>query len=194
MTFVAAGEFKALMSLVFVFFCSESDLRNGHKAVKFANIAIKQINTPVADFFGTLAAAFAAIGDFKKAVYFCKEAQKIFPTANRKTMLSKFLANEIYIDYFDPPERDENTFSKGYGKTKWRMTKLRVISLYQEATFSNNDLMILPAVQIAGLEAKVSLHFFNDMLYKAVIHLDNIKISSVQKENLEKSPEYLTAG
>jgi len=166
--------------------CPESDLRNGHKAVKFANIAIKQINTPVADFLGTLAAAFAATGEFKKAEYFCREAQKIFPTTERKTMLLKFLANEIYIDYSDPPEKDENTFSKGYGKTKWGMTKLRIMSLYQEATFSDNDLMILPSVQIAGLKAKVNLHFFNDMLYKAVIHLDNIRISSVQKENLEK--------
>ena len=101
-------------------------------------------------------------------------------------MLSKFLVNEIYIDYYGPPEKDENTFPKGYGKTKWGMTKLRVISLYQEATFSDNDLMILPSVQLAGLKAKVSLHFFNDMLYKAVIDFDNNKISSAQKEDLER--------
>ena len=167
--------------------CPDPNIRDGNKAVEYARIAIQKPNTLVADFSDTLAAAYAAKGDFKKAVHFCEEAQKIFPTANRKMMLKKFRANQIFVDYSDPPVKDETTFSKGYGKTKWGMTKLFVLSLYPEAKFNNNDLLILPEAEIAGLNAKVSFHFFNDMLYKTVINLEKTKISDVQKKYLENN-------
>lgn len=167
--------------------CPDSNIRDGNKAVEYARIAIQKPSTPVADFIGTLAAAYAARGDYKRVVYFCQKAQKIFPTANRKIMLKKFRANQMFVDYSDPPVKDETTFSKGYGKTKWGMTKLFVLSLYPEAKFNNNDLLILPEAEIAGLNAKVSFHFFNDMLYKAVIYLEKNKISADKKKDLENN-------
>lgn len=166
--------------------CPDPNIRDGKKAVEYARIAIENTNTPVADFIGTLAAAYATKGDYRKAVYFCKEAQKIFPTANRKIMLKKFLSKKNYIDYYDPPVKSETIYSKGFGKTKWGMTKLYVISLYPEATFSNNDHLILPGAEIAGLNATVHLHFFNDMLYKAAIHFEKDKVFYDGKKYLEK--------
>ena len=78
--------------------CPDPNIRDGKKAVEYARIAIQKPNTPVADFIGTLAAAYAAKGDFKRAIYFCEEAQKILPTANRKIMIKKFRANQLFID------------------------------------------------------------------------------------------------
>jgi tetratricopeptide (TPR) repeat protein len=164
----------------------DKTIRDGSRAIEYSKLAIANIKTPVADFYGTLAAALAADAQYEKAIAICNLAQEIRPTEMRKQMLAQFKLGKPYIDYADPPKKEDSISSEGYGRTKWGMSKIRIMILYPAVEVSSNDLLILEGENVAGLNASVAFHFLHDMLYKASVAFNQKAFGQEKNKLLQK--------
>ena len=166
--------------------CPEKEFRNGAKALKYAKLAIENTGVPVADFHGTLAAAYAANSEFDKAVLACKKAIELYPDERRKEMLQQFMAKKPYINSSDPPNKEDAISLEGYGKAKWGMSKIEVWDFYPNAEIKNNDLLITYDETFLNRKAILRFYFFNDMLYRVKISFAKKKMSTAYQLNIEK--------
>ena len=63
--------------------CPDASVRNGKEAVEEATLAYKQTGGTSAKVMGTLAASYAEVGDFKRAVEWQEKAQKAYTVQER---------------------------------------------------------------------------------------------------------------
>ena len=166
--------------------CPDEKVRNGSLAIKYSKMALENTKVDIADFYGTLAAAYAANAEYDKAVVLCKEADQIYPDVIRQQMLKHFVARKPFIDHSDPPRKENQISSEGYGKARWGMSKIGVIVLYPEAKVRNNSILVLESQELSIVKGVVELHFVNDMLYKATVHLNQKNISEEDENYLKK--------
>jgi tetratricopeptide (TPR) repeat protein len=166
--------------------CPEEEFRNGAKAVKYAKRAIENTGVPVADFYGTLAAAYAANSEFDNAVLACKKAIELYPDERRKEMLQQFMAKKPYINSSNPRQKEDAISLEGYGKAKWGMNKIEVWDLYPNAEIKNNDLLITYGETFFNRKAILRFYFFNDMLYRVKTSFTKKKMSTEYQQSLEK--------
>jgi tetratricopeptide (TPR) repeat protein len=168
--------------------CPDTSVRNGPAAIRYANMAIANTKIDVADFMGTLAAAYAANGQFMQATLLCQDAYMIYPTQERKEMLTLFQSRKPYIDTGDTPNKQEHISSEGFGETRWGITKMQVISLYPKVKIKHNDLLVSDHEVFAGKDVRLEFYFFYDMLFRVDVdfHPDRL-----DKSNRQVAEDYL---
>jgi tetratricopeptide (TPR) repeat protein len=176
--------------------CPDEKLRDGRRAIEYARRAIQVPKVEVPDFINTLAAAYAAAGDFDAAVRLCRKSLEMWPREEFKEMLRCFLAGSAYTRKGPPPEKSEFLSAEGFGEAKWGMTKLDVLEVFPESAIQNNDVVFARRENGRGSRTAMALHFRFDMLYRvqvaavgvqeADIETDFIKAASNGKETMKK--------
>jgi tetratricopeptide (TPR) repeat protein len=162
--------------------CPDEKLRDGQRAIEFARQAIKVPKVEVPDFINTLAAAYAAAGDFDTAVRLCRKSVEMWPRDVFKEMLRCYLEKTLFIAHGPTARVEEFVSAEGCGKAKWGMSKLDVREVFPESVMKSNDVVMVRRESARGCRTTMVLHFRYDMLYRAQVVASGIREADIEKE------------
>jgi len=84
----------------------DAQLRNGSNAVVFAEAAVALTNRKNPEYLDTLAAAYAEVGQFEKAIAIQKEAIVLITSANTSAYLKSVLETHLKLYQSGTPCRE----------------------------------------------------------------------------------------
>jgi tetratricopeptide (TPR) repeat protein len=167
--------------------CPDEKLRDGHRAIEFARQAIKVPKVEVPDFINTLAATYAAAGDFDAAVRLCRKSVEMWPRDVFKEMLRCYLNKALFIAYGPTARLGEFISAEGFGEAKWGMTKLDVMEVFPESAMQSNDVVLARRERAEGHRIFMALHFRYDMLYRVRVVASGIREADIETELIKEA-------
>jgi tetratricopeptide (TPR) repeat protein len=167
--------------------CPDEKLRDGRRAIEFARQAIKVPKVEVPDFINTLAAAYAAAGDFDAAVRLCRKSVEMWPREVFKEMLRCYLDKALYIAHGPSVRVGEFISAEGCGRAKWGMSKLDVLEVLPESAMKDNDVVLARQESERGYRATMVLHFRYDMLYRVQVVASGIREADIEPDFIKEA-------
>lgn len=160
--------------------CPDERLRDGRLAIVYAIMALDVFKTDIPDFIGTLAAAYAASGEFEKALWLCDKAASIWPSEETDRMRQAFRQGSAYVEPSGPPPDQEGISREGIGRARWGMNKLEVKALFPKMVMEDNDTARVRGCVLKGLNAELVLHFHLDRFYRAVVRVAGVSMADAR--------------
>jgi tetratricopeptide (TPR) repeat protein len=167
--------------------CPDEKLRDGRRAIEFARQANKVPKVGVPDFINTLAAAYAAAGDYDTAVRLCRKSVEMWPRDVFKEMLRCYLDRTLYIARGPSPRVGEFISAEGCGKAKWGMSKLDVKEVLPESAMKDNDAVLARLESERGYRTTMVLHFRYDMLYRVQVVVSGIREADIETDFIKEA-------
>jgi tetratricopeptide (TPR) repeat protein len=167
--------------------CRDEKLRDGRRAVEFARQAVKVPEVEVPDFINTLAAAYAAAGDFDSAVRLCRKSVEMWPREVFKEMLGCYLDKTLYIAHGPSARVGEFVSAEGCGRAKWGMSKLDVLEVLPESAMKDNDVVLARRESERGYRTTMVLHFRYDMLYRVQVVASGIREADIEPDFIKEA-------
>jgi tetratricopeptide (TPR) repeat protein len=160
--------------------CPDERLRDGRLAIVYAIMALGVFKADIPDFISTLAAAYAASGEFEKALGLCDKAASIWPSEETDRLRHAFRQGKAYVDRSRAPKEGECVSSEGCGKAKWGMNKLEVKAQFPKMVVEDNDTARVGGCVFKGFNADLVLHFHLDRLYRAVVRVAGVSMADAR--------------
>ncbi len=171
---------------------TDPSFHDGPKSIEYALKACELSNWSGWPFLGTLAAAYARAGDFRKAIETSEASLRLVPNDHMRyarSMLRGFRKGEAYIDEGDPPASGSDPSNKhqhpmllgtngngskrhlsdeGFAAARWGMSQAEVRAVYTSATEDmDGDLLLVQ--EFAGEESANIFIFMRDILWRVLV-------------------------